>query len=245
MKTIQEYLRECDREKIINKYLRTHSASVYQEYDEDGLALMSWEEWEQQYRQRINDLIDTIISVEPIEYKEVDERWILITTHAVPEYLYSSHDIMRRQVNDGITHRLVNESELLTLPLDQVADYEFGASTFEEVASFYVADNYLTQYFLDDLLVFFLFGAASYGFKKYLDNPRPIYDQIVDGNYPGKYDPYFEPLDDHMPDNEDPRQWGVYYRYVDASAEADTKFRSIEYWMLKELILSEKFREKR
>lgn len=236
MKTIQECLRECDREKIINMYLKTYSFSVYMEYDEDGLSIMSWEEWEQQCRRRINDLIDKIISVEP---KAGDDKWILITTHATPEYLYTFHDIMRRQVNDGITHRLVNESELLTMPLEQIADYEFGASTFETIASFYVADTYLTQYFLDDLLVFFLFEAASYGFKKeHLDNPRPIHEQIIDGNYPGKYDPYYEPLDDHMPDNEDPRQWGVYYRYVDASAEADKKYRSIEYWMLKELILS-------
>lgn len=238
MKTIQEYLRECDREKIINRYLQIYSFSVYSEYDEDGLAVMSWEEWEEQYRKRINDLIDTIISVEP---KQGDDKWILITTHAVPEYLYTFHDIMRRQVDGGITHRLVNESELLAMPPEQIADYGFGASAYEEIAAFYVADNYLTQYFLDDLLTFFIFEAASYGFKKeHLNHPRTIRDQIIDGNYPGKYDPFYEPLDDHLPDNEDPRQWGVYYRYVDASAEADVKFRTIEYWMLKELILSER-----
>ena len=238
MKTVQEHIKECDREEIINKYLQTYSASVYMEWDEDGWS-MSWEEWEQQYRLKINELIDSIISVDP---KTSDDKWILITTHAVPEYLYLFHDIMRRSVNDGITHRLVNEAELLARSLEQVADYDFWDSSIEVIASLYVADTYLTRYFLDDLLTFVLGKAAVHGFRKEcVIETRSIHEQIIDGNYPGKYDLNYEPLDDHMPDNEDPRQWGVYYRYVDACAEADIKFRTIEYGILKELLLYDKY----
>ena len=237
MKTIQEHLKECDRKKIINKYLQTYSVSVYMEYDEDGWS-MSWEKWKHQYRLKINELIDTIISADP---KQDDDIWILITTHAVPEYLYRFRDIRRRSVNNGITHRLVNEAELLALPLEQVSDYGFWESPIEVIAAIYVADTYLTRYFLDDLLTFVL-GEAMHGFRKEcVIETRSIHEQIIDGNYSGKYDPGFEPLDDHMPDNEDPRQWGVYYRYVDACTYADIRFRTIEYGMLKELLLFDKY----
>ena len=236
MKTIQECIKECDRKKIINKYFKAYSENIW--FDYQYTSGMTLKEWKEKVRLDLNNLMDLIISVEP---ESGDDNWILITTHATQQYIYYFSDIRHRSVHKGITHRLISERSLLELPPEQIPDYGFSNSSLELIASFYVADTYLTRHYLDDLLMYFLFGAYSiWTLQEYREEYRPIQDQIIDGNYPGKYDPGFGSEEDHMYGNTDPRQWGVYYRYVDACEEVDKKFRSIEYWILRELILSER-----
>lgn len=149
MRTIQEYLRECNRAEIIDLYISKHT-SIESLLDPDVRELTIGE-YIDCYRANIDHLIDNLVSAKP---KKLDDEWILFVVH-VHNGFDSAHD-----VEVGLASRAEIETE------EDVKSYAYEFASFEEAASFYIADTYLTQFYIKDLIVDFLFEISWFGYDQ-------------------------------------------------------------------------------
>ena len=226
MKTVQHYLRKCDRERITLRYIREYGFDC--ELADACYSNVTIGDYIQKLRQRLNRMIDTIISVKP---KTDNDKWILITTHAAPNNV---------SLMSGFQHLLVNGTEVMNLPADEIEDYGFRYAPFEYLASFYVADTYLTHYHLDDLLTFLLYEASWTGFdQEDLIKTLDEWDAEVSGDSAEKSVDTAEKSRDFEDTFEvkDPRHEAAYAEYSSASREYDNICRRIEFEKLKQLLL--------
>ena len=150
MKTIQEYLKECDREAIIDQYISTYLLNtdlIAPKYD--GVTVGDLKD---RMKIEINGLIDRLISTEPVSN---EDGGILMVIHT-SELGYRCDDI------DII---LVEESDVLS-GNNEVQAYDYAFLSHAHMMTFLVADTYLTQYYLNDLIVEFLHEALLMGPKQ-------------------------------------------------------------------------------
>lgn len=147
MKTIQQYLKECDRETIANdyvyKYLFDHDL-IDPKYDHIMIR-----DLKERTKREIYSLIDRLIGFEP-EFGE--DRDILLIVH------YSGLNSW----DDDISAELVHESEVMS-GAEEIKIYDYSFTTHSKMVSFYVADTYLTQHYLNELIVSFLHEALIMG----------------------------------------------------------------------------------
>ena len=147
MKTIQEHLRECNREEIINSYIYDNLFSsdlLDQRYEETTIG-----ELKEEMRYQLNKLIDRLIKIKP---KETDDPGILMVVHAY-DWNCDSKDIATILV-----YRSEVERGYVTLH-----DHAYCLETHEEMAGYYVSDTYLTRYYLTDLIKDFIMEAMVFG----------------------------------------------------------------------------------
>jgi hypothetical protein len=148
MKTIQQYLKECDREAIANHYIYNYlfdSRLIDSKYNEITIG-----ELKERMKNRIIRLIDRLIEMEP---ESDDDRGILMVVHTSGLNTWDDDDIFTI---------LVRESEVMSDAGD-VKIYDYAMTTHARMVSFYVADTYLTQYYLSDLIIQFLHEALFLG----------------------------------------------------------------------------------
>lgn len=147
MKTIQEHLRECNREEIINSYIYDNLFSVdllNQRYEETTIG-----ELKESMRYQLNRLIDRLVEIKP---EETDDPGILMVVHAY-DWNCGSDDIATILV-----YRSEAENGFVTLH-----DHAYFLETHEVMAGYYVADTYLTKYYFNDLIKSFLMEAMVLG----------------------------------------------------------------------------------
>lgn len=146
MKTIQKYLAECDREKIATEFIRKYWLDS--ELWDERLRDTTLGELIDRYTALTNRLMNNIITAVP---SEQEEKWVFFAAHA----------------HDGF-----NTTDEILFYLAKVEDikrggdfetYAYDLCTFDEVVNYYVADTYLTQFYIDELIVHFLFEMSWYG----------------------------------------------------------------------------------
>ena len=146
MKTIQQYLKECDREAVANHY-------IYNYLFDSGLMDPRYEgitvgDLKDRMKKRVCTLIDRLSEIEP----ETDgDRGILMIIHT--SGLNSWDD-------DDICTVMVHESDVLS-DAEEVQIYDYSLTSHARMASFCVADTYLTQHYLSELIMQFLHEALS------------------------------------------------------------------------------------
>jgi len=148
MKTIQEYLKECDREAIANHYIYNYlfdSGIMDPKYNEITIC-----DLKERMKNRIFRLIERLTEMEP---EPDDERGILMVVHS------SGLDTWN---DDDVSAVLVRESEVMS-DTEDVQTYDYAMTTHARMVSLYVADTYLTQYYLNDLIIQFLHEALFLG----------------------------------------------------------------------------------
>lgn len=150
VKTIQYYLKKCNRKEIINSYIYEYGFNY--ELMKEEYRNITFGQFIDKYTEELNKYIDKLISIEP---KFDEETLILLTIHAYSRF------------NDNdIQHLLIKKSELLNeTDLKNVGSYGYELTDFDEIVGFYVADTYLTQYEIDALLVDFLHESSYTGFN--------------------------------------------------------------------------------
>lgn len=236
MRTIQEYLKECDRESIINGYIYEHAFSPISCMDENNRNRTLGEIIDY-YREKLNGLIDKLISIEPVK---TDERWILMAYHQTEDEF------------GDIAYSLFKESDLDKEGLITTYAYEF--SPFEETVGFYVADNYLTQYELDNLIIDYLYEVSWNGFdQEYLEERI---DEIItsyedaekhkdDENYFVSFDDVKEKIKEEFGfelEKKDPEQEKAWHELLKHQMEYNILCQRIEVEKLKETLCSENLR---
>ena len=152
MKTVQQHFREANIDSLIERYMFTHPITISPNLDigEDYKIsfLVS--------RLKAN-LLRLIQNIQTCKIKDDNEDWIFFAHH-------SSMD-----ADDDIQFAFVKKSELQNQDV-KTESYSYEFCKIEETAGSYVADTELTLYYLEDLLVDYLFESSFFGYdQEYLD----------------------------------------------------------------------------
>lgn len=101
-------------------------------------------------KNRLFRLIDRLTDMDP-EFD--DDRGILMVVHSSGLNTWDDDDIFTV---------LVRESEIIS-DAEDVQIYAYAMTTHARMVAFYIADTYLTQYYLGDLIIQFLHEALFFG----------------------------------------------------------------------------------
>lgn len=149
MKTLQQILRQVDKEELIDLFVQIHPPvyAAREKMDFTSGRILAV------YRSRVESLIDKLACIEPV----VDERYGRC-------FLYASRTI-GPDTFDEPCFSMVTEKDLMKAGTDCFStSYIF--TPHEEVAGFYVSGAPYTQSFMMDLLVDVLFEASWFGFDQ-------------------------------------------------------------------------------
>lgn len=233
MKTIQEYLKECNRKEVIDCYIYKYvfnSNLMQKEYKNVTCGKIL-----ERCTKELNKCIDNLITIEP--KKGNSETWILVTIHATENFY-----------NDDIEHLLIKKSDLFSNEkLEDIDSFSYMLNDFEEILNFYVADTYLTQYNLTDLIADFLYELSWTGFnhEDLEKNKKELNDsikEVKDGN--GKSIPaekFFKKLEkeyDFEFEKKDMRQEEAYHKYMEHCIEYNKICKKIELEKLKNCLIN-------
>ena len=149
MRTVQQYLKEADRTRLIDTYIIDHPP----EYENPDLKQLSVSEIDTMLRNSLGRLIDRMCNL-PVSYSD-DDIGILF-----------AHRCLSDESNpSGFQYPLVFLHEILSEGQDyHTYVYEFTKQ--EEIAGFLVSDNELTQRNIYGLLSDVLYQASWFGVEQ-------------------------------------------------------------------------------
>lgn len=229
MRTIQQYLKECDRSAIINGYIYKYAF---------GWELMGSEykditcgEIVEKYKRTLNDYIDKLINITPLKN---DKEMILMAYH-------SGED-------DDVLFSLFKKEDIMDESLDYVTSYGYEFTEFEEVVGYYVADTYLTQYSINDLILDYLYETSWTGFnherlQEDVDKLKEATEKAKthkdDPDYFISAEEMFKSIEEEFGferEKKDPGQETAWRKYIQCTAEYNTECRNIEIRKLRDLL---------
>ncbi len=150
MKTIQEYLKEADREKLIDYYLKLKPIK----YDVNERYLdMTVREIKEAQVKRLNEYIDHLCSIEPVE-PENGKHGIL--------YVYCLDRSGNPDFDMCCPMAYLDE---LKEDIVNANDYLYVFCSQAEIMGFFVGDNPLTQLSIYELMAQVMVDASFLGFK--------------------------------------------------------------------------------
>ena len=151
MKTIQQVLRELDKDKIIDAYFYRNPINLWElkKQEEDKI-----EDVKGRVIKRLGEFIERLRTLEIMEKPE--HQGILFV-----------HKCLRNYRNSDEEYSLVFADELMAAEdLAKVTTYAYELTEWKETLAFLVADNKLTQDNLMDLVVDFLYESSFFGYKQ-------------------------------------------------------------------------------
>ena len=146
MKTVQEYLREADRDRLLDSvaYDEICNTELLLEYPDKTIAQI-----QEAGRRRMNDLIDHLLSLKAVP------------TDCMVLYLTVETSFDRRFNHDFRSLQLINLNEIRE---DIYAyGYAFELTDWQETLGYLVAENKLTQDYMIDLLTQYLHEISFFG----------------------------------------------------------------------------------
>ena len=219
MKTIQDYFRKLNKDEIIRYYLSYYPFTLKSDeelIDDEGDScdcLLS-DVWKYHYTQ-LNNLVERIRN---LEVKENTEG-----------HIFFVHHIAGTGLND-LSVSLIKEKEAVeAVKNNEVCDaYAYEFSPIEETAGYYVADTYLTQREIMDVLCDYIDESIFFGYEQeFLEDEKSVLENRVKAVKENKDNPqYFVPLSDVIermaektgwtPENRDPSEEKEYRKLIKA-----------------------------
>ena len=210
MKTVQTYLRESDREKLLDSiaYDKLCDTLLLLEYKDKTIA-----EIQDAVKKRMNGLIDYLISLEVVP----SDHDVLYLTEA------TSYD--KQYNNESHTLHLINLEEIRK---DIYAtSYAFELSDWSETLGYLVADNKLTQDYMTELLTQYLHEITFCGTdpEARKERVRNIFEDLdqsmkeIDEGQTVSADDMFEELSREYGfpiDEKDPKQDDLHSKVIEA-----------------------------
>ena len=149
MKTVHEYLCEIDSDELANQYMV--------DFPPDDLEWLSHKdmrigEYYDLRKQAIRKFIDKLRSIEPCATED-GEKKIFIVFRKVKDFC--------KDVDFGMVYEKELKEDISSAKL-----YSCVLTPHEEILGYYVADNKLTQHYLDKLLSFLIHEALISGFDQ-------------------------------------------------------------------------------
>lgn len=146
MKTIQQYLKECNKEEIANAYFYRYAPSVANiDLNDKKIS-----DIRNRIKEKIKKTIDFLCNSKAKQGEE-------------PCFLLAYHIINSEEIGDDIRFTMMPYSQSTTSVL---CGHSFILASTEEIMAYYVSDNYTTQYYLEDLLAWFLYEATFFGYER-------------------------------------------------------------------------------
>lgn len=146
MKTVQEYLRQADREELLDAFAYNALCDVHQLLEHPDKTI---EQLQDACKANINRLIDHLLSLdaEPSDHKVL--------------YMVDSSSFDRKFNNEYHSLNLINLKEVRK---DIYASsYGFDLIDWRETLGYLVADNKMTQDYMTDLLTQYLYEITFFG----------------------------------------------------------------------------------
>ncbi len=150
MRTIQEYLREADREKLIDEYLRAHPID-YNRMPEEYLDLPV-RQVRETYKEKLNGYIDHLCSIDPVE-PENGKHGILYVCRCIGDYGSNEPCFCLTYLED------------LKDDPAKAEDYAYEYSPQEEIMGYLVSDSPLTKRYIYELMADVMFEASFFGYR--------------------------------------------------------------------------------
>lgn len=154
VKTVQELLKEVDKEQLINEYFYTYPIKVSDIKEEDsGLTI---KEVKERRRKTMEKYINRLINLK-VELSDDGDDYILFAYNVFMEDF------------ENVDYALISKKELLfEIGFEEegnCTNYSFMLSNQEEIMRYLVADTKLTQDNIYDLLVYVLYEASWFGYE--------------------------------------------------------------------------------
>ena len=145
MKTVQETLREMDKEELMRQFFYEHPSKL-DNFDDD-LTIA-------QAKERANKVIGKYIErLETMEVKPNDRQMIF--------YMYEYLGSYKLDQNRGLCTVADLQEKGVEAP-----NYGIEYTPQEEIMGYWVADTEMTQYYLNDLIVEIIWDASFFGVKQ-------------------------------------------------------------------------------
>ena len=148
MKTIQETIKELDKERLINHYLYKYPIQFETLKDEDRTV----KQIKQRAHDRLSEYIDRLASLEIIEPEDGKHGLVFV------------HRFLEDGFDEPIFEMVVLE-ELLELGT-AAQNYGIEFTKQEEILGYFVADSVYTQQNIYDLMAAVMFEASFFGFEQ-------------------------------------------------------------------------------
>lgn len=229
MKTIQEYLKTCNKDNIAQIFFSNYILG-------DDITLLELKnitisEIEAGIYNKVKELIERLINTNP----SVDDPHILLAVHSTEP--------------TDIRAMLVNQQEVLED--EDAASYSYEFCEFEEVVGYYVADTYLTQHYIEEVIADFLFHVSVTGFDhEHLQSSierieaslRECQEHQDDPDYFFSHEEVIKHLEEQLgikPEEKDPKQEEAKNQYTIAKAKYDSTCKKIEIEKLRSELCKE------
>ena len=145
MKTVQETLREMDKEELMRQFFYEHPSKL-DNFDDD-LTIA-------QAKERANKVIEKYIErLETMEVKPNDRQMIL--------YMYEYLGSYKLNQYRGLSTVADLQEKGVEAP-----NYGIEYTSQEEIMGYWVADTEMTQYYHNDLMIEILWDASFFGVKQ-------------------------------------------------------------------------------
>lgn len=165
MKTIQQYLKEVDKQQLINEYFYTYPINLndIKNIDADASVL----EIIARRRKRIEKYIDRLINLKINQPKDEDN--CLVFAYKVFKDDWKDTDYAIVEVKE-VLEKEINEDTYIN-------NYGCMFTEQEEILAYLIADNALTQNNIYGLLSYILYEASWFGFEnEYLEEEKQKLD---------------------------------------------------------------------
>ena len=147
MKTVQQCLRELDKETLIDKYLPLINEEISRKINKSTGGAQNIH---QKFRDKISKYIDRLRNL-PIKPSSDGKTGLV--------YIYLLDDDKPQKVSE-----LANLEDIFEFG-DKAENYSYLACYQEEIVGFYVAETSLTQRYIYDLMIDVMYEASFYGYE--------------------------------------------------------------------------------
>ena len=163
MKTVQTYLREADREGLLESivYDELYNMDLLSEYQDKTVS-----EIRDAIKKRMNGLIEYLLSLEVVP-SDHDVLYMVEATSYDKEYNHEHRTLTRVNLNEIRKDIYANS-------------YAFEFSDWAETLGYLVADNKLTQDYMTELLTQYLRETSFFGFdpEARQERVKEVYDDL-------------------------------------------------------------------
>ena len=150
MKTIQEYLKQAERSRLVDLYIERYHPVDYEHAEK--YADMTLSEIREMSRKKIGEYVDHLCSL-TIDKSEKSSRCIL----------YARRDIKKEFPE--IEVEMMDMEELVQIGIENAKDYAYYYTPQAEIMGFVVADTPLTQQYIYEVMASVMYEASWFGYK--------------------------------------------------------------------------------
>ena len=162
-KTVQEFLREADSDRLISEYCYKYPVDIFQ-LDADECTIG---EIKRSIREKLKNYIERLRAIETASHSDGRHYVFFANKHLDEEY-------------GGIECSLICMEELEEKPIEQIESYSYILERQEEIMGTIIAETDLSKAYIIKLLVDIMYEASWFGFEnEHLEKERQGLNEAI------------------------------------------------------------------